>query len=630
MEIPENGRGPTRGGNARGRGARGRRGWGHGRGRVVPIARQIVREDNGDDSGEEIEEELNDLNESFIPATVESDNEDGDENEAREAPNPPNSPNQPEVQPLHERIDIPAPIQHSINYEFQRGNVANERTINYYQNMSPSEIVIELANPFFEVLLQCSNAAGANLTMRTLYAYHAFLTLRTYVTLQTDKYWENADLFQWSNEAANLNKYITRHEFYDIRRKLKGYLEEDNVAGKTPGWKVGRAVAAVQESFRTSISCPSEYLSADEGMAKGSSTRNPIYCSLGKAKPLEGYRFFLLVDYATKIVKYFIPDVKQFTAENSRNRQGGFAGAIIENLHIEAHLPGRWYKTMADNYYNTEALAIHMKSTHEILVCGTLQMKYVPQLIKFGAAKKPKPSRQFPKGALQIAKRIGHELYLYSWMDSAGVYFLDNISGPANPSAITRKDPQGRALVFQVPKMICLYNKYMHGVDVFDQIRKNFGCDLNHRTSKWTVRYFEILFSMILAQAYNIHRNLHQANQHRKRDHYEFKADIFSGILSHPIVTGNNRIDQFNDHVLTQHGPASNDNGASKRKKIVECRHCPPEINGIRNNRRRTSWHCAKCNVGLHPNCFIAYHLDRFPDDFALNRSPPRARQRRT
>ncbi len=83
--------------------------------------------------------------------------------------------------------------------------------------------------------------------------------------------------------------------------------------------------------------------------------------------------------------------------------------------------------------------------------------------------------------------------------------------------------------------LISLYNKYMHGVDVFDQIRKLFGIDLAHPTKKYTVRVFEILYLMILGQANNICRHFH-ANTRRELSHTEFKIAFIKGFLNHHVV----------------------------------------------------------------------------------------------
>jgi hypothetical protein len=253
-------------------------------------------------------------------------------------------------------------------------------------------------------------------------------------------------------------------------------------------------------------------------MAKGTSTRNPIYVSLGKAKPLEGYRLFILVDYETKCIISFFWDTKTFNAQNCKNFTGGFTGRVIAKLFELADLPGANYKCMADNYYVSIPLVEHML-TKKNFISGTMKKCNAPNLIYFGTSKRPKPSRQFIKGSIKMAQKIGTNVFCYGWMDSAAVYFVDAYAGPGNLSIIHRRNSVGVIFPFQVPRMINDYNCYMHAVDVFDQVRKMFGCDLSHKTFKYTIRVFEILWSMILSQAYNIHRHIHQGNDLRLLNH---------------------------------------------------------------------------------------------------------------
>lgn len=81
-----------------------------------------------------------------------------------------------------------------------------------------------------------------------------------------------------------------------------------------------------------------------------------------------------------------------------------------------------------------------------------------------------------PKGSLKIAENHESGLYMYSWMDSSVVYFIDSMYGPGCTATISRRQGADHVL-FVVPKLIVMYNKYMHAVDVFDQVRKYFGVD---------------------------------------------------------------------------------------------------------------------------------------------------------
>ena len=62
--------------------------------------------------------------------------------------------------------------------------------------------------------------------------------------------------------------------------------------------------------------------------------------------------------------------------------------------------------------------------------------------------------------------------------------------------------------------------------------------DLLHRTGKWTVRIFEILWSFIITQAYNIYRYNNRNNNHRKLSAHQFKLAVIEGLTNHQVVVG--------------------------------------------------------------------------------------------
>ena len=114
-----------------------------------------------------------------------------------------------------------------------------------------------------------------------------------------------------------------------------------------------------------------------------------------------------------------------------------------------------------------------------------------------------------------------------------------------------RKNSTGQKVAFEVPEMIVLYNNNMHAVDVFDQIRKFFGVDLSHKIFEWTVRMMEILFSMILRQAYNVYRAIHKGNKDKQRSHTQFKVETIRGLLSQ-VMARHNMSQDIHGHCHTK------------------------------------------------------------------------------
>ena len=271
---------------------------------------------------------------------------------------------------------------HQLNYAFESGLTNQSKTVNFYADWSVIQIILHLATGFFETLLTCTNRyyPTATISMKDLYLYHAFLTLTTYYELTTtDEYWAPS-IMHWDERIQPLIDAMSRYKFYNIRSKFRGYTPEDADLPpdqKDRGWKVGRILRALQNIFQNLFDGPGEILSLDEGMARGSSTRNPIYVTLGNAKPLEGFRFFLLIDYETKCCVNFSLDTKSLTAANTSNFPGGFVGAVVDQLCGTANLPGRWYKIFMDNYYGSDQIARHLRNTRSINIVATLQKKYL-------------------------------------------------------------------------------------------------------------------------------------------------------------------------------------------------------------------------------------------------------------
>ncbi len=83
--------------------------------------------------------------------------------------------------------------------------------------------------------------------------------------------------------------------------------------------------------------------------------------------------------------------------ETYTGQPGGDAGAIVDYVISGAQLSSKYYKVMQDNYYKIVALAVHMRDNRNIL-CAVIQIKHIWIINFFGETKRPKPSRQFPKG----------------------------------------------------------------------------------------------------------------------------------------------------------------------------------------------------------------------------------------
>lgn len=135
------------------------------------------------------------------------------------------------------------------------------------------------------------------------------------------------------------------------------------------------------------------------------------------------------------------------------------------------------------------------------------------------------------------------------------------------------------------------------------------------RTLKWTLRYYECLFSMALAQAYNIYRFLHGTDA---LSHHNFLWEIYSEWYNNsflhsrsgpcertiPVVQRHSLIQS----AMVQYFPRINGvRVQAYRRKRCRCAECSSQHEKERSNSF-TTYLCPACDVFLHPHCSAAYH----------------------
>ena len=254
-----------------------------------------------DDSGSDNQEENEaDLNDPMAPRHIEEDETDDEEvNNNIEDHQQPQQRQRREFDPVldrHQYTPTAIPTEDEYNARNERPETPyifipnGIKTIDHYRDWSPIQIVLNLATPFFTELISCTNEWFPlnPLSWTDVFFYHACLTLMTMVELETtDAYWKQDEtMMQWGPQVRKFLNTFTRYKFKGVRERLRGYTRGDaddliNPPGsRDKGWKVQRIIQQVQNSFRNTIDVIGEFISLDEGMARGSSCRNPIYVSL--------------------------------------------------------------------------------------------------------------------------------------------------------------------------------------------------------------------------------------------------------------------------------------------------------------------------------------------------------------
>jgi hypothetical protein len=231
----------------------------------------------------------------------------------------------------------------------------------------------------------------------------------------------------------------------------------------------------------------------------------------------------------------------------------------------------------------------------------------------FGTAKKPKPSRNNPKGTWASVYCTSHEVSIHAIMDSSVVYILDTVYGSKESEEIQRR--QGaEVILFDGPKAMNSYNSYMGGVDQWDQLRTNraYSVEQVGKSSKWTVTLFLAFISMAVSNAFCIYKACNPKGSEDYLDHTAFTLSLIHDLYFNSYETRESRSDpgrgndtsSFHNHKLVQAPPGSRGPRTGNRRYVAECRgtNCPS------GKSKYTSYACKQCAIGLHSECFNSFH----------------------
>jgi hypothetical protein len=492
-------------------------------------------------------------------------------------------------------------------------NLTGRRGMHSFRGMEPCEIVEHYMVPMWRHTIECTNkrlsALGITSDMVTIDEMRVLHGLRGMMSFcklpQTRMYWEPTSISVF--EMPNFKQFMS-YKRYKLICKHLCFEDYDNVSQEIKdadkAWKIRPIFQILQRLFKDTLPAPNEYQSADEGMGRMFG-RAPGLKRYMPDKPIqEGFKFFLIVDYLTGVCHRINMDDGGISSKNSEQYEWGATGQYI--LALVGDLPGTGYKMFLDNFYSSPALFYELKTRYNIYAVGTLRTDrgvIAPLMLKAS-----RPTKKVPKGTVKCAYSQNQQLHMFAVMDSKACYFLDAAYGSSEFTLLRRKQDDGSYSSALMPHAMFMYNRFMGGVDLWDMVRTGwYGCEMRGRCRRWTLRFYEILFSMACANAYMIFT----FNNNIKKDfnaHYIFHKQVVEGLLSgrdkHNTTPASstrstnkrNAEEISTDHIYkeTEQGTAG-DNCGNRRRRGFCAAKCGKKV----------SWHCKTCSEALNRLIFI-------------------------
>lgn len=225
-----------------------------------------------------------------------------------------------------------------------------------------------------------------------------------------------------------------------------------------------------------------------------------------------------------------------------------------------------------------------------------------------------KPEKELKKeerGAYDARCDPNTKILVASWNDNSVVNVISNCLSVEPMHTVKRYDRKQRKEVnVKQPALIYEYNQNIRGVDLHDNGIANYRIKIHGK--KWWWPLFINTLDSAIVNAWKIHNivspPLNQLDFRRYLVQSFLKGDIFEDT----IRTMQEDPDDLRQFKMRRGRPSEIELPDEVRRDNVghiilrdpedrrrRCRHC----------KSQTIYLCAKCDVGLHPDCFLNFHI---------------------
>ena len=191
------------------------------------------------------------------------------------------------------------------------------------------------------------------------------------------------------------------------------------------------------------------------------------------------------------------------------------------------------------------------------------------------------------------------------WQDNKPVSLLATNVDPTKTASVNRKNKDGSSRTIPCPETPLLYNRYMGGVDLNDQLRGYYQLRMKGR--KYYKYIFWFLVDLAITNAYILCKHHTHLQITSTKD---FRVDLAKALIGtyhsrkrpgRPSATPAPKRFKLADH-FPRKGTESGESGH-------RCHHCR-----VHHKRRRESvWYCDTCDkylchTGRDGDCFLEHH----------------------
>jgi len=355
-------------------------------------------------------------------------------------------------------------------------------------------------------------------------------------------------------------------------------------------FKVRPLICHLQTMY-SSLECPSRHLSIDESMIafKGRSGMKQYM----PMKPIKrGFKVWALADSASG----YLINFEIYTGKNSNNlTEFGLGENVV--LNLSQYLEMKFHCIYFDNFFTSLPLAKKLLN-NDIFSCGTFRInkKYYPKdLMKKDSLYKP--------GDIEFAQC--DDISVCRWKDrgSKPVTVISSMHNASHSEIVHRKNSRGEKIAISCPSSIADYNRYMGGVDKFDQYMAAYS--ICQKSRRWWVKMFYYLLDTSIVNSFLMYKKSCNSHKTKYMSHLEFRSTLANELISNyssrkrPTISPSQKRSKSNVEVISTFEPHI----ATKIVTYRRCFRC-----STKKHDKRSNVMCATCNKVLCKDCFAEYH----------------------
>ena len=166
-----------------------------------------------------------------------------------------------------------------------------------------------------------------------------------------------------------------------------------------------------------------------------------------------------------------------------------------------------------DNY-NSSTDLIDLLYKRKMHACGTVR----------------KNQKSLPIAVTQAKLKQGETVFYHKnnllalkWMDKREMYILSGLHKATN---VISKKTNYKGQKVNKPQPVFLYNRYMSGVDLTDQVLQYYS--FLHKSVKWSKKFFVHCLNMVILNAHILHKKYSDS----KLMHWQFRIELVKHMLS--------------------------------------------------------------------------------------------------